>query len=167
MRIYRFTLYGALLGALFAVLGSFVFGPLAVLLLIPRADIGTIAVGFGYAVIYSVIFSIVPGTVGGAYLARWLEASERTPREVTQRSLFVGGVAGFAAGIGFAGLVLRFNVDSATIGFIVLATTVASVASLLAARWLARKKSRFIQPEIRESGRVEYVEARKESEELK
>ena len=145
MRIYRFTLYGALLGALFAVFGSFVFGPLAVLLLIPRADVGTIVVGFGYAVIYSVIFSIVPGIVGGVYLARGLEASERTRHEVTQRSLVVGGIAGFAAGIGFAGLVLRFSIDVTTIGFIVLATAVASIASLLAARWLAKKKSKFIQ----------------------
>ena len=151
MKTYRFALYGALLGAMFAVLGSFVFGPLAVLLLIPRADAGTILVGFGFAVIYSVMFSIVPGTVGGVYLAKWLEKSERTPREVTQRSLAVGGIAGFAASIGFTGLVLRFSVDVTTIGFIVLATAVASVASLLAARWLAKKKSRFTQPEIRES----------------
>ena len=145
MRKYRFSLYGALLGALFAVFGSLGFGPLAVILLIPRADIGTILVGSGYAVIYGVMFSVVPGIVGGIFLARWLERTERTRYEVTQRSLAIGGVAGFFASIGFAGLVLQFNVDMTTIGFIFLATAVAAVASLLAARWLAKKRSKFMQ----------------------
>mgnify|MGYP006781579967 CR=1 FL=1 len=94
---------------------------------------------------YSAVFAILPGAVGGAYLARWLETSERTPRDVTFHSLLIGGLAGLVAVLAFIVIFLRFWVDWMTAVFALLAIAVAAVCSLLAAKFLARKKTKFVQ----------------------
>ena len=147
VRKFKFTLYGFLIGALFAIFAGTLFGVIPILLIFGFSfgDLGQILVMFGYAGLYSVIFAIFPGALGGAYLASWLEKSERTPAEITRRGLLVGAVAGFVAAFAFVAIVFQFSMDWMTLGFGVLAIAVAAIISLLAARWLAKKKSKFIQ----------------------
>ena len=144
----KFTLYGLLIGALCAVFGSFGFGAVAAILLLWRTDVGTLLSVMGFAVIYSAVFSSIPGAAGGAYLARWLEKAARTQQETTRHSLLVGALAGLAASLAFTGLALQFSVDATTLGFAALAVIVAAGMSWLCARWLAKKKSKFIQQQI-------------------
>lgn len=144
---YKFSLYGALIGAIFAVFGGIFFGaiPAATIFGFINTDPGQFLVGFGFAGLYSVAFAILPGAVGGAYLARWLETAERTPRDITFHSLLIGALAGLVAALAFIVLVLRFLVDWMTAAFALLAIIVASVSSLLAAKFLAKKKAKFVQ----------------------
>jgi len=146
MKKIAFPLYGALIGAIFAVFGGIVFGafPAVFIFGFTNPDLGQFLVAFGFAGLYSVAFAILPGAVGGAYLARWLETSERTPRDVTFHSLLVGALAGLVAALAFIVLVLRFLVDWMTAAFALLAVVVAAVSSLLAAKFLAKKKSKFV-----------------------
>lgn len=145
MKDIRFILYGFLIGAIFAVFAGILFGVIPILLIFGFSfgDLGEALVMFGYAGLYSVIFAIFPGAMGGAYLASWLEKSERTPVEITRRALLVGAVAGFVAAFSFIAIIFQFMMDWLTLGFGVLAIAVAAVTSLLAARWLAKKKSKF------------------------
>jgi uncharacterized protein YacL len=144
---YKFPLYGALIGAIFAIFGGIFFGaiPAATIFGFINADPGQFLVGFGFAGLYSVAFAVLPGAVGGAYLARWLETSERTQRDVTFHSLLIGALAGLVAALAFIVLVLRFLVDWMTAVFALLAIAVAAVSSLLAAKFLAKKKAKFVQ----------------------
>ena len=144
----KFPLYGALIGAIFAIFGGIVFGafPAATIFGFVNPDPGQFLVAFGFAGLYSVAFAILPGAVGGAYLARWLETSERTPRDVTFHSLLIGALAGLVAALAFIVLVLRFLMDWMTAAFALLAIIVASVSSLLAAKFLAKKKAKFVKP---------------------
>lgn len=149
MSNFRFILYGFMIGAVFAIFAGMIFGAVPVLLLfgIALGDLGQLLVMFGYAVLYSVIFAVFPGAMGGAYLARWLEKSERTTAEITRQGLLVGAVTGFVAAFAFIAIILQFMMDWMILGFGALAIAVASFTSLLAARWLAKKKSKFIQPQ--------------------
>ncbi|MBI5935564.1 MAG: hypothetical protein HY867_17825 [Chloroflexi bacterium] len=144
---FKFPLYGALIGSIFAIFGGIIFGaiPAATIFGFINTDPGQFLVGFGFAGLYSVVFAILPGAVGGAYLARWLETSERTPRDVTFHSLLVGALAGLVAALAFIVLALRFLVDWMTAAFALLAIAVASVSSLLAAKFLAKKKAKFVK----------------------
>ena len=144
MKKIKFILYGLLIGALCAVCGSFGFGAIVAALLLWRTGVGTLLSAMGFAIIYSAMFSILPGAAGGAYLARWLEKAERTQPEITRHSLLVGAAAGLVAGFGFIAIVLRFFIDFMTFCFAVLAILVAAGASFLAAKWLARKKNNFV-----------------------
>jgi hypothetical protein len=150
MKTIGFTLYGLLIGALFAIFGGILFGAIIVLVAmgIPTTfnDIGQIGVGFGFAGLYSVAFALVPGATGGAYLSHWLGKSERTPREVTRHGLLIGAVAGLIAAIACLGI-LRFSFDWVMFGYAVIAIAVASGMSFLAAKYLAKKKKKFIRPQ--------------------
>lgn len=147
MKKYKFTLYGALMGALVAIFGGIFFSAISAFVVFGRFgadnDFGQILVAFGFAGLYSVAFAIAPGAIGGAYLARWLETSERTPRDVTFHSLLIGGLAGLVAVLAFIAI-LRFWVDWMTAVFALLAIAVAAGASFLAAKFLARKKAKFV-----------------------
>ncbi len=146
MKKFAFPLYGALIGAIFAVFGGIFFGaiPAATIFGFINTDPGQFLVAFGFAGLYSSAFAILPGAVGGAYLARWLEKSERTPRDVTFHSLLIGGLAGLVAVLAFIAIFLRFWVDWMTAVFALLAIAVAAVTSFLAAKFLARKKGKFV-----------------------
>ena len=147
MKHYAFTFYGLLIGAIFAVFGGAFFGviPAATIFGLVNPNPGQFLVAFGFAGLYSVAFAILPGAVGGAYLARWLETAERTPRDVTFHSLLIGALAGLVAALAFIILILRFLVDWMTAAFALLAILVAAVSSLLAAKFLAKKKEKFVQ----------------------
>jgi hypothetical protein len=147
MKKMTFTLYGALIGAIFAVFGGILFGvvPAVAIFGFLNPDPGQFLVAFGFAGLYSVAFAILPGAGGGAYLARWLEKSERAPRDVTFHSLLIGGLAGLAAVLAFIGIFLRFGMDWMSAVFALLAIAVASVSGFLAAKFLAKKKEKFVQ----------------------
>ena len=151
MKKISFTLYGLLIGALFAIFGGIFFGAIIVLVMmgIPTTfnDLGEIAFGFGVAGLYSVAFALIPGAAGGAYLAYWLGKSERTPREVTRHGLLIGALAGLIAVIAFTGIFMHFLFDWMMFGFAILAIAVASGTSFLAAKYLARKKEKFVRPQ--------------------
>jgi len=146
MKRYAFTFYGLLIGAIFAIFGGIFFGaiPAATIFGFVNPDFGQFLVAFGFAGLYSVAFAVLPGAVGGAYLARWLEKVERTPRDVTFHSLLIGGIAGLVAALAFIAIVFRFSMDWMTASFALLAIAVAAVSSLLAAKFLAKKKSKFV-----------------------
>ena len=147
MKKLAFSLYGFLIGALFAVFGGMLFAiiPVTVMLYgMLTSDIGQFFVIYGFAGLFSVGFAFIPGAVGGAYLARWLEKSERAPHDVTRHSLLVGALAGLAASLAFIVFILDFNADWTVFGFAILAIAVASGASLLTARFLAKKKEKFV-----------------------
>jgi uncharacterized membrane protein len=146
MKKHKFAFYGALIGAIFAVFGGIFFGaiPAATIFGFVNPNPGQFLVGFGFAGLYSVVFAILPGAIGGAYLAHWLEKSERTPRDVTFHSLLIGGLAGLVAVLAFIVIFLRFWVDWMTAVFALLAIAVAAGASFLAAKFLARKKGKFV-----------------------
>lgn len=148
MKKLGFPVYGFLIGAALSVLASILFAVIAVVLVfgIYASDPFQSMVMVGYAGLYSVMFAFLPGGIGGAYLANWLTVSARADSEITFRGLFVGAVAGLIASLACMAILFRFLVDWTTFGFAVLATALASVTSLLAARWLAKKKSKFIRP---------------------
>ena len=149
MKKLIFPLYGFLIGAIFSVFASIVFAIIAIMLLFrfPIYDPFELLVMIGYAGLYSVMFAILPGGFGGAYLAHWLAVSEREVSDITRYGLLVGAIAGLITSVACIGIVFSFSMDWTTVGFTILATAIASVTSLLAARWLAKKKSKFIQPQ--------------------
>lgn len=146
MKKIQFTLYGLLIGALFAIFGGIFFGAIIVLVAmgIPTTfdDIGQFAFGFGVAGLYSAAFALIPGAIGGAYLAYWFGKSERTPREVTHHGMLIGALAGLITAIACLGI-LRFSFDWVMFGYTILAIAVASGMSFLAAKYLAQKKEKF------------------------
>lgn len=146
MKKIAFPLYGALIGAIFAVFGGIVFGaiPAATIFGFTNPDPGQFLFAFIFAGLYSSAFAIVPGAVGGAYLAHWLEKSERTPRDVTFHSLLIGGLAGLVAALACVAIVFQFFFEWMTAVFLLLAIAVAAGASLLAAKFLAKKKGKFV-----------------------
>jgi high-affinity Fe2+/Pb2+ permease len=150
MKKIKFILYGLLIGAICAFFGSLVFA-----LFLMTVFFGTDAfhtnlfdffMALGIVTFYCLEYAILPGALGGAYLARWLEKAERTPKEVTQRGLIVGAAAGLAAS---AATILFFYRSSVydwallLMGYTALAALVAAGMSWFAARWLARKKPKF------------------------
>jgi uncharacterized protein YacL len=147
MKRYAFTFYGLLIGAVFGVFGGIFFGviPAATIFGFSNSDPAQFLFAFIFAGLYSSAFAILPGAVGGAYLARWLEKAERTPRDVTFHSLLIGALAGLVAALAFIVLVMRFLVDWMTAAFALLAMLVAAVSSLLAAKFLTKKKAKFVQ----------------------
>ena len=149
MKSIKFILYGFLVGALFAIFAGILFGAIPVLVIFGFRldDPGQLLVMFGFAGLYSIAFAVLPGALGGAYLARWLEGADRAPHEIKRRSLLVGAMAGLAASLAFIGIVMQFGIDLMTFNFTVVAVIVAAGTSFLAARWLAKKKSKFIQPQ--------------------
>ena len=149
MKPIKFILYGFLVGAIFAVFAGILFGVIPVLVIFGFRldDPGQLLVMFGFSGLYSVAFAVFPGALGGAYLARWLEDADRTPSEIARRSLFVGALAGLVASLAFIGIVLQLGIDLMTFGLTVLAVAVAAGTSFLAAKWLAIKKSKFVQPQ--------------------
>ncbi|MBV6396253.1 MAG: hypothetical protein HFACDABA_01851 [Anaerolineales bacterium] len=148
MKKLIFPLYGFLVGAALSVFASILFAMIAIMLLFgfPIYDPSELLVMMGYAGLYSVMFAFLPGASGGAYLAHWLSVSERTASEVTRRGLLVGAIAGLITSLACIGFVFYGSVDWTVLGFTLLAMAIASVTSLLAARFLAKKKSKFIQP---------------------
>jgi len=151
MKKLIFPLYGFLIGAVFSMFAAILFAVIAVMILLDTLLINDPfqwLVVAAYAGLYSVAFAFLPGGFGGAYLAHWLSGSDRTASEVTRHGLFVGAIAGLIASIACILLVFYFSVDWATLGFTILAASIASVTSLLAARWLAKKRNKFVQPLI-------------------
>lgn len=141
MKKYKFILYGIWAGSLSAVIGGITFGILGTLYFLTtwNDSFEALLLSVGFASFFSAVFAVIPGALGGVYLAYWLEKSKRTPRETTNHSLFVGAVAGLFATLTFVGVVLRFEFDWSMIGFSILAIIVASGISLLAAKLLTKR----------------------------
>ena len=145
MKKYYFTFYGLVIGALCAVFGSIGFSVVVIAILAGIISDPTIFLAsLGDGILYSAMFSVIPGALGGAYLARWLEKSERAPREIARHSLLVGALAGLVASLAFMEMVLQLWTDWMTYAFAALAIAVAAGAGFLAAKFLARKKGKFV-----------------------
>ena len=136
---FPFIMYGVMTGALAAIFGSLIYGPLALLILVWITGISANPMEVGYAGLYSVMFSILPGILCGAYLAYWLANAERTPREVTRYGLIVGAVAGALSCAAVTALLLNFLVDIYVMGFFLFAIALAAGMGALGAKFLARK----------------------------
>lgn len=112
MKKLRFPLYGFLIGTTFSVFASILFSIIVVMIIfgIYAGDPFQSLVMIGCAGLYSVMFAFLPGGIGGAYLAGWLNNSERTEGEITRHGLFVGAVAGLITSLAFVAIVFRFLV---------------------------------------------------------
>ena len=99
MRKHYFTLVGALVGMMCALFGSAILA-IVIKLLLYREMILKSGLWEGiWFFFFGVICSIIPGAIGGAHLARWLETSEYKPVAIKRHGLIVGGVAGLAASL--------------------------------------------------------------------
>ena len=145
MKEIKFTLYGALIGLLSVVFGSLIFSVIpAFITLIAFRDVYWFLAGFLMAGSYALLFGILPGALGGAYLAHWLIKSDRTSSEVTDQSLRVGAFAGLVASLAFFGTLARFEFSWLMIVFAMIVVAIAAESSLLVAKFLARKKGKFV-----------------------
>ncbi|MEW5942157.1 MAG: hypothetical protein AB1750_21025 [Chloroflexota bacterium] len=148
MKKTKFTLYGLLIGAVCAVYGSAIIALLVTLIYygsrIFSAFWPDILMLILIVIFFSVMYSIVPGAVGGLYLARWIGQSERTPEEIRQRGLIVGAAAGVAVSAFVASVILQFNMDALMTAYALLAILVSAGMSWLAASLLAKDRKKFI-----------------------
>jgi peptidoglycan/LPS O-acetylase OafA/YrhL len=162
MKKNDFMLYGALTGALYTVLGSAIITIAYVVFIgfltfLPRG-FGEVARSFHYTAhvlsigmamliagtVMAGMSSIIPGTLGGVYLAYWLKKSKRAPKEIAWHSMLLGLLAG---------LIIVFVNDELSgphhwedpifHGFAVLAIFIATAMSWLTTRSLAKDLEKF------------------------
>ncbi len=143
MKRFAAALYGMQIGFLCAVGGGVIFSIFASLLMFRFLLFSTTGVlGISYAILYSTMFSAVPGVIGGAYLAHWLEQGERTPAEIRLRGLLAGGASGLLAAVAAVAVLFDFYISQMTVGLSALAIVIATLMGWLGARWLATRIKR-------------------------
>lgn len=160
MKRRNFLWYGAWIGARYAIKGSTVFAFLFLCFLFTAGGSGISTITFGdlgltfsllvISAFLSVVTSVLPGALGGVYLACWLGSlGENVPASnvVNWRSGIVGGLAGLvSSGLAIA-LFGELLYDTTLWFFVLWAILIAAGMGQYGVKKLLSKRSTFVLPD--------------------
>jgi hypothetical protein len=133
---------GALVGIVSSLIGSILFAPIVIGMLshppITLKTLGNDIVPiFFLVVVICLIYSVIPGAVGGICLAQLLSKRKRSMRGVWTIGMIVGACAGLITDI----VVIYSNggIDSLTIQFALIAVIITAIMGGFGSRSLAKK----------------------------
>lgn len=149
----HFYLWGVFLGIVSIILGSVIYTAFSIVLKFRfqeyMEDPWFWLVVFGYAV----VFTIVPGGIGGGILACLIRRDIRKGIFTKGRSMIMGVLTGLFLGIGLGCVAILVTLDSAHIPlqFALTESMKGMVLSMLAGWWVAGRLVRKVEKQARTS----------------